>query len=223
MPRRRLLTDAQRVSLLALPTHEVALIQHHTLSEDDRALVATRRQPATRLGFALQLCALRYPGRLLRPGELIPAEPLAFIAAQVGVPPDSLLDFARRGPTRYEQLAVLYRAFGYQELTRPHRQELAAWLLPIARNITAGLALVERLLGEMRRRRIVIPGISVVERLAATVLHEAEREVWSTIVARLDERSTQRLEALLEEKEHGRRSRFAWLCATRLPAPARAP
>ena len=108
------------------------------------------KHPETKLGLALQLCALRYPGRLLRPGELIPAEPLAFIAEQVGVPPDSLAGFARRGPTRYEQLGLLYRTYGFQELTRPHCTELAAWLLPIARATTAGLPLVEALLGEMR-------------------------------------------------------------------------
>ena len=151
MPRRRLLTDAQRANLLALPTREVALIRHFTLAEDDLALVATRKRPETKLGLALQLCALRFPGRLLRPGELIPAEPQAFIAEQVGVPSDSLTGFARRGPTRYEQLGLLYRTYGFQELTQPHRAELAAWLLPIARETTTGLPLVEALLGEMRR------------------------------------------------------------------------
>jgi TnpA family transposase len=110
MPRRRLLTDAQRADLLALPTREADLARHYSLSPEDLALVATRKRPETKLGLALQLCALRYPGRLLRPGELIPAEPLRFIAEQVGVPPDSLAGFARRGPTRYEQLARLYRA-----------------------------------------------------------------------------------------------------------------
>lgn len=211
MPRRRLLTDAQRASLLALPTREAALIRHFTLAEDDQALVATRRHPETRLGLALQLCALRYPGRLLRPGELIPAEALSFIAEQIGVAPDSLAGFAKRGPTRYEQLGLLYRAYGFQELTRPHRAELAAWLLPIARGTTTGLTLVEALLVEMRRRRIVIPGISVVERLAAVVLHDAERDVWSTITGRLGDVRTRRLEMLLEEREHERQSRFSWL------------
>ena len=188
MPRRRLLTDAQRADLLALPTREADLARHYSLSPEDLALVATRKRPETKLGLALQLCALRYPGRLLRPGELIPAEPLRFIAEQVGVPPDSLAGFARRGPTRYEQLARLYRAYGYQELTRPNRRALAAWLLPVARGTTAGPALVQALLGEMRRARIVIPGVSAVERLAAAALHDAERDVWSAIVGRLDER-----------------------------------
>jgi TnpA family transposase len=62
MPRRRLLTDAQRADLLALPTREADLARHYSLSPEDLALVATRKRPETKLGLALQLCALRYPG-----------------------------------------------------------------------------------------------------------------------------------------------------------------
>ena len=36
----------------------------------------------TGIGFALQLCALRYPGRALAHGEMIPREVLSFVGAQ---------------------------------------------------------------------------------------------------------------------------------------------
>lgn len=68
MPRRRMLTDAQLEALLALPTAEAELIQHYSLSQRDLAVIMKRRRPHNQLGFALQLCALRFPGRLLRPG-----------------------------------------------------------------------------------------------------------------------------------------------------------
>src|SRR3954466_13708534 len=73
MPRRRALTEAQLENLLALPIAEPGLVQHWTLSDTDFAAIDQRRRDRNRIGFALQLCALRYPGRLLRPGELIPA------------------------------------------------------------------------------------------------------------------------------------------------------
>ncbi len=72
MPRRRVLTGAQLESLLALPATEDDLVRQWTLSGDDLAAVGRRRRNHNQLGFALQLCVLRYPGRLLRPGELIP-------------------------------------------------------------------------------------------------------------------------------------------------------
>ena len=74
MPRRRVLTEAQLNALFSLPTTEADLIRHYTLSPGDLAVIARRRGPHNRLGFALQLCALRHPGRLIRPGELVPLE-----------------------------------------------------------------------------------------------------------------------------------------------------
>ena len=35
MPRRHILTECQRHTLLALPTDEPALLKHYTLAEDD--------------------------------------------------------------------------------------------------------------------------------------------------------------------------------------------
>jgi TnpA family transposase len=69
MARRRLLTPAQRLALLALPVDRVEAARHYTLGEVELATINRRRGGRNRLGFALQLCALRYPGRLLHPGE----------------------------------------------------------------------------------------------------------------------------------------------------------
>lgn len=60
MPRRMILTDADRQNFLALPTDDDTLIRYWSLDEDDRRLLETRRRNDTRLGLALQLCALRY-------------------------------------------------------------------------------------------------------------------------------------------------------------------
>lgn len=163
--------------MLALPDDETILVQHWTLSHDDLAVIVRWRRPHNRLGFAIQLCALRYPGRLLRPGELIPAAPLAFVAEQLQVAPEVLADYATRGPTRYEQIDALRDAFGFSPLSRPLRTTLQEWLLPIALTTTSGAGLARLLLGECRRRRIIMPGISVVERMVAQGLLDAERHV----------------------------------------------
>jgi TnpA family transposase len=55
----------------------------------------------------VQLCALRYSGRLLRRGELMPQAALIFVAEQLEVEADALADYTVRGPTRYEQLGTL--------------------------------------------------------------------------------------------------------------------
>ena len=61
------------------------MLRHYTLADDDPDHIRERRRPENRIGFALQLCALRYPRRLLSHGEAIPEKVLRFISAQLGI------------------------------------------------------------------------------------------------------------------------------------------
>jgi TnpA family transposase len=96
MPRRRAVTREQLEVLLALPATETELIRHWTLGAADLAAIERRRGDPNQLGFALQLCAFRYPGRLLRPREAIPELALGFVAGQLGVAHDALATCDRR-------------------------------------------------------------------------------------------------------------------------------
>uniref|UniRef100_UPI001FCF1237 DUF4158 domain-containing protein n=2 Tax=Escherichia coli TaxID=562 RepID=UPI001FCF1237 len=69
MPRRSILSAAERESLLALPDTKDELIRHYTFSESDLSIIRQRRGPANRLGFAVQLCYLRFPGVILGADE----------------------------------------------------------------------------------------------------------------------------------------------------------
>ena len=128
MPRRHVLSERQCHAVLALPTDEPSLLRHYTLADDDLDHIHRRRRPHNRLGFALQLCALRYPGRLLVPGEVTPQEVLRFLAAQLGIKADDLLTYASREETRHEHLAVLRRIYGYKSFTGQGACILKAWL-----------------------------------------------------------------------------------------------
>ena len=89
MPRRSIWSARQRAALFDLPTDEAALLRHYTLSDDDIEQIRVRRGGHNRLGFALQLCAFLYQGRLLVVGETIPRNVLGCIAAQLGMRADS--------------------------------------------------------------------------------------------------------------------------------------
>jgi TnpA family transposase len=80
---RHIFTERQRAALFDLPTDELSLLKFYTLGDDDLENIRQRRRPENRIGFALQLCALRYPGRALAPGEMIPREVLSFVGAQL--------------------------------------------------------------------------------------------------------------------------------------------
>ena len=130
MPRRRVLTEAQLESLLALPVVEADLIRHWTLVPTDLPAVERRRGGHNQLGYALQLCAFRFPGRLLRPSEAIPEAAIFFVAGQLRIGAGALAAYATRHQTRREQLDGLRDTFGFRMYVPGHGRELLAWLLP---------------------------------------------------------------------------------------------
>ena len=73
---------------------ELERVRYYTLSSDEIALVQKRRNDANRLGFALQLCYLRYPGRALQPQETIPEALLSYVADQLDVPASKFKQYA---------------------------------------------------------------------------------------------------------------------------------
>ncbi len=210
MPRRRVLTDAQLESLLALPRTEPVLIRHWILDEADLAAIARRRGGGNRLGYALQLCAFRYPGRLLRPGEILPQPALDFVAEQIHVTAAELATYAARRQTRQEQLDEQRETFGFSMYGADQAREFSAWLLPVALATTDIPGIAATLMDEFRRRRIVAPGPTVIERLVATVLVSAERHVTGLLTRGLSPRQTEALDSLLASDEGAVMSVLAW-------------
>jgi TnpA family transposase len=121
MPHRTLLSPEQRTRVLGIPTEAAEMAKHYVLSTEDLALVRTKRRLSNRLGFAVQLCALRHPGRPLEPSEVPPAAMLAFGANQVGADPKLFGDYAHRAETRREHLLEL------QQYLRLRSFRLADW------------------------------------------------------------------------------------------------
>ena len=211
MPRRNILTDRQRAVLFDLPTDQSALLRHYTLADDDLEIIRARRRPHNRFGFALQLCALRYPGRLLAPGEVIPEAVTRFLAAQLGLRPDDLTDYAAREETRREHLAALREIYGYKMFTGRGSRDLKVWLEDTAETSRSNEDLARGFAEQCRATQTILPGITVIERLCADALVAAERRVDARIASRLDNEMGNRLNALLTEDADGSVTGFVWL------------
>jgi TnpA family transposase len=65
MPRRSILSTTERYCLLALPDTKDELIRHYTFSDADLSIIRQRRGQANRLGLAVRLCYMRFPGIML--------------------------------------------------------------------------------------------------------------------------------------------------------------
>ena len=155
------------------------------------------------MGFALQLCALRYPGRLLGSGEIIPESVITFIGAQLGMTGDALLTYAARRQTRQEHLVALREIYGYRMFAGRRARRMKSWL-----DERAEAAQSNEETRTMLRGRVpppadhLCPEPSVIERLCADALVAAERRIEARIAARLDGRMHARLDSLLSA-QHG--------------------
>jgi len=198
MPRRHILSARQRAALLDLPVDEVALLQHYILANDDLIHVNQRRRPENRIGFALQLCALRYPGRSLAPGELTPQAISTFLGAQLGIAGDTLVRYAVRRQTRQQHMEALRRIYGYGTFPSQgaRAQAFRDWLSVEAEQARSNEDLARRFIASCRATMTILPAISTIERLCADALVAAERRIEKKIAQQLDPAACSRLDNL---------------------------
>jgi TnpA family transposase len=155
--RRQQLSEAQITALLDPPTDQRELGRHYTLSAADLAAIRRCRGDCNRLGHALMLCYLRYPGRPLKAGERPPRPLLSFIAEQIDALPEAIEDYLAAERNRRRHAAELQDRLGFRPFgTRP-AADLAGWLLPHAIETDRLAHLAGLVVEECRRRRIVVP------------------------------------------------------------------
>jgi len=146
MPRRSILSAAERESLLALPDTKDELIRHYTFSESDLSIIRQRRGPANRLGFAVQLCYLRFPGVILGADEPPFPPLLRLVANQLKVGIESWDEYGQREQTRREHLVELQTVFGFQPFTIGHYRQAVQLLTELAMQTDKGIVLARALL-----------------------------------------------------------------------------
>ena len=213
MPRRHILSARQRSALLDLPTDEASLLRYYILADDDLIHIDRRRRPENRIGFALQLCALRYPGRMLVPGEVIPLAVSTFLGAELGIAGDLLVRYAVRRQTRQQHMEVLRSIYGYRTFPGQGASARAFrdWLFAEAEQARSNDDLARRFIARCRDTMTILPAITTIERLCTDALVAAERGIEKRIATRLDPVACTRLDRLTTEMLPGAISRFIWL------------
>lgn len=173
-----MLSSSQRTSLKQLPTEPAELVKYYTFSQEDLVLIQSRRKKTNQLGFALQLCLVRYPGRAMRASEELPYPLVAFVAEQTNTDVNDFTDYAHRDQTRRAHIALLMRTFGLSAFTKAHFQQLIHWLIPIAQGNPRSTFLVGAVLNQLRHQGILHPPLAVVERIVAMASIRADRRVF---------------------------------------------
>ncbi len=215
------LTDAERGRLNRFPPDIPPgdLLAAFTLSDADLGLIGDRRGDPNRLGFAVQLTALRYLG--FAPDDLTTAPPraVAYLALQLGVPagpPDALARYGEREHTRADHLREIRAHLGFREARPEDLAGLAAWLLERALEHDRPVVLFHLACDWLRRERIVRPGVTRVERVVAAARERARAATARRLAPLLTPGVRDALDTLLLPDEAGGRggrgrTPLAWL------------
>ena len=211
MPRRSILSATERASLLALPESQDELIRFYTFNESDMALIRQRRGDANRIGFAVQLALLRYPGYALGTEMQLPEPIIEWIARQVRGDVNAWTKYGERDETRREHLQELRAYLGLSTFGLSDFRFLVQILTDLAMQTDKGLLLAEHALEMLRQRRIILPALTVVERACGESITRANRRIHRALSGPLNEHHRRRLDDLLRVRPGSNLTWLMWL------------
>ncbi len=179
------------------------LVEHWTVLEDERELVAGKRG-ATRLGFALLLKFFTRHGRFPRGGVDLPDEVVAFVAKQVQVEPSDLATYEWTGRTIEYHRSQIRRHLGFRECSVADADKLVSWLAEhVAHEERRTGRVRDELLARCRAERIEPPAAGRIDRVVRSALHVGEERIVLRVCSRLSEEAAERIKALVATDEPG--------------------
>jgi TnpA family transposase len=177
------LNTAERARLNTFPAEIPPddIITYFTLSPSDLGQIPRTSATHNRLGFALQLGALRYLGFFPeRIGDASGAL-IDYVARQLEIKSEILKNYGRRAQTRSDHARQIQKHLGFRRTTPRDFHELEAWLESRALEhdrpiLLFGLA-CERLLA----LKMVRPALTLIERTVAVARQRAWRETFRQV------------------------------------------
>src|SRR5215510_1517837 len=207
------LTAAERDRLNHFPTpiSDEDLRAFFLLSAADQHVINHQREAHTRLGFALQLCALRYLG--FAPDDLsaTPEEVLLYVARQLDVPATAIHAYGQRVKTRTTHFQQVQAYLGFRTATPLDLYALQTWLGERALEHDNPSLLLQLACDKLRREQIVRPGLTRLERLVATARQSAHTETFLRLTPLLTPGRSTLLDALLVPDPQTGRTVLNWL------------
>ena len=123
------------------------------------------RGTANRLGFAVQLCYLRFPGIILGVDQP-PFPPLLKLGvAQLESAVEGWDEYGQREQTRREHMVELQTWLGMTQFSAMDYRRLVHQLSELAQQSDRGIVLAEALIELLRQQRIILPVLDVIERV----------------------------------------------------------
>ncbi|MED1646637.1 Tn3 family transposase [Brevibacillus agri] len=193
---------------------EWELATYYTFSQHDLDIINRHRRDYNRLGFAVQLALLRYPGWSITDMKEIPDFLLDYLAKQLDIEPGVFSLYARRENTLWDHLKEIREEYRYTTFTTNDYRRLLKYLFKLALENGNAVHLIRSALDEMRRSKIILPAITTIERVVWEARHRAEERIYRLIHLSLTSSQKQKLDKLIEPVIGTGKTKLGWLKET---------
>ncbi|EFU39332.1 transposase [Paenibacillus vortex V453] len=210
---RELLTPEERLHYLQIPPDlgEWELGTYFTFTQHDLEIIQQRRRDYNRLGFAVQLCVLRYLGWTLSDTKEVPVQILRHIAKQINADVESFASYGDREATKYEHLDEIRKEYGYQTFTLSEYRSLCKHLFSHAMANGNPLHLIQLALEDLRKRKIILPSMATIERAVWETRKRTEEKIFKLLSSSLTELQIAKLDRVLTTMPESSKTYLAWL------------
>ncbi|MFT8259184.1 MAG: Tn3 family transposase (plasmid) [Candidatus Symbiodolus clandestinus] len=180
-----------------LSTDELARYFH--LDDTDRQLIAQRRGAHNWLGFAVQLCTVRYLGTFLEDPLAVPSSVLSCLAQQLHIEVEDNIYAYSTGEQRWQHATEIRLHYGYVDFTEPRVGfRLTRWLYALCWTGTERpRILFERATTWLLTHKVLLPSCSTLERYIAKLRSRVEIKLWRSLANCIDAEQANRLNQLL--------------------------
>ena len=196
---------------MRIPSDDYDLGSYYTFSQYDHEIINNHRRDYNRLGFAVQLALLRFPGWHLSDYKMIPNFLLNYIAKQVGAQADDFSLYTQRETTRWEHIEEIRQIYGYQNFTNREKQIISQIMLEYALENGNAEYLLRTTIDELRKQKIILPAITTLERVVWEVRQSAEERILTLLTTSLTPEQTGELDNLLSIMPGSSKTYLAWL------------
>jgi TnpA family transposase len=210
---RELLTAEQRFEFMSIPGQisEYELGSYYTLSQHDIEIIQRHRRDHNKLGFALQLCVLRFSGWTLSDGNTLPANVLDYIAKQLKIDSREINLYADREQTKHEHLDEIRREYAYRNFTIREYRMLSHSMFKIALENGNATYLIQAAIDHLRKQKIILPGMTTIERIVWEARQRAEDKIFKMLVSTLTDVQIEKLEHVLTNRNESNKTYLAWI------------
>jgi hypothetical protein len=212
------LTPEQRLLFTTLPDDlsSQEITRYYTLQPEDKYFVRQHRGQANKLGVALQLCALRFQGRMLMQITTISEPVVVYMAEQLNLPATTFAQYGTRRSTLYDHLTAICQQYDYRACDKNDVMPLIRYLLPFAMENEEALPLVDQAMIWIRREKLIAPTLLTTEKLVWHIQRIARWRVHHRMTHNLSTPQKETLQNLLViDADKGGQTPLFWL---RIPA-----